>query len=263
MRSDPIHPELVPHAPEPQLLPAQLWDLLLIQLSNWRWSWRSLAITSTIAPLLSMLALGSFAQDTGPQALAYILTGNLVLSLMFGNLSKVCSNFTFMRTSGTLHYFAALPIQRSMVILATVLAFLMLSLPSLAVTVLLGSLILHVPLVAHPLLLVVIPLAAVPLSGIGALIATSARTPEEATTLSNLLTFFLLGFGPVLIPPERLPGFMNSLGWVSPATYAASALRQTLLGPLTGRLALDVAVLILLSIAVFWLVSRRMDWRSN
>jgi ABC-2 type transport system permease protein len=33
----------------------------------------------------------------------------------------------------------------------------------------------------------------------------------------------MLGLGPVLIPPDRLPGIMLILGRLSPATYAASA----------------------------------------
>ncbi len=182
---------------------------------------------------------------------------------MFGNLSKVCSNFTFMRASGTLDYFAALPIQRTAVILATVMAFLLLSLPSLAVAVLADALILRVPLAVHPLVVAAVPLAAIPLAGIGALIEASARTPEGADTLSNLLTFFLLGFGPVIIPPERLPGFVVTSGWQSPATYAASALRQVLLGPVTGRLGFDLGVLAALSAILFWLLERKMEWRKK
>jgi ABC-2 type transport system permease protein len=148
-----------------------------------------------------------------------------------------------------------------MVILATVLAFLLLSLPSLFVTVLLGAFFLRLPLAVHPLILAAVPLAAIPLSGIGALIAVEARTPEEATTLSNLLTFLLLGFGPVLIPPENLPRFLVALGWLSPATYAASALRQALLGPVTVRFMLDLAVLIGLSAIIFHLAAKKMAWR--
>jgi ABC-2 type transport system permease protein len=250
---------LNPLSPQPVLI--QLFDLILIQLSNWRWAWRGMVITGIIAPTFSIIAFGLFARGADAITLGYILTGGMVLNLMFENQDKVCSNFSFMRSVGMLSYFAALPIQRYSLVLATVLAFLLLSLPSLAVTTLVGILFLHVHLSPSPFLLLVIPLASIPLAGIGALIGTTARTPEEAGSISMILTFIMTGLGPVIIPPDRLPDVILKLGWFSPATYAASALRQTLLGPVNSRFVLDVIVLSGLAFTTLWLVNRKMEWR--
>lgn len=56
---------------------------------------------------------------------------------------------------------------------------------------------------------------------------------------------------------------MLALGRLSPATYAASALRQALLGPLTGQIVVDLVVLAGVTVVVFWLVGRKMDWRQG
>lgn len=109
----------------------------------------------------------------------------------------------------------------------------------------------------------VVPLCALPLAGVGALIGVSFRTPEEATSVGRLLTILMLTMGPVLIPADRLTDWLVWLGFLSPATYAASALRQALLGPLTNRLLLDVAALLLFIFLSFWMVNRRMDWRER
>jgi ABC-2 type transport system permease protein len=101
------------------------------------------------------------------------------------------------------------------------------------------------------------------MAGIGALIGSVARTPQEAGSLSLLVTLVMLGLGPVLIPPSRLPDVMLILGRFSPATYAASALRQALLGPLTGQIVLDLMVLAGVTVIILWLVGRKMDWRQN
>jgi ABC-2 type transport system permease protein len=247
---------------KPQPIVTQLLDLLLIQLSNWRWSWRGMLLTGTIAPLVSVAALGTFARDSGGPALDYILAGSLVLSIMFEIHSRVCNNFAFMKAVGMFSYFATLPIHRSLLILATALAFLAISLPSLLVVTMVGSLILHLPLHVHPLLLLAVPLAAAPLSGIGALIGSKARTMEEANLFAMLVNYASLGLGPVMFPPDRLPSFLVHLGWLSPASYAASALRQTLIGPVTPRLWLDFAVLALLGGIIFLFVDRTMDWRA-
>jgi ABC-2 type transport system permease protein len=240
----------------------ELGSLLFIELNNWRWSWRSMLVTGTLAPVLSILALGIFARDSGPLALAYVFTGNLVLSLIFGNMRSIQSLMVFLRFRGTLDYFATLPVRRSMVLLAMVLAFLLLAALSLLVTLVLGVVFLHVPVSIHPLVLLVIPLCALPLSGIGVLIGAIARAPEEAGALNLVVTLLLTGVGPVIIPSDRLPGWLISLGFLSPATYAASALRQVLLGPLTPRLWLDVGMLVGLGVGIFWLVTRKLDWRS-
>ena len=240
----------------------QLGDLLLIQLSNWRWSWRGTVITGMITPLVSILALGLFARDSGQVALAYILTGNVVMALTFENLNKVASNFAYMRFTGAFNYFATLPLARAALILASLGAFLLLSLPALLVTLGAGAWLLGVPLAPSPLLLLVVPLAAIPLAALGALIGSSIQRPEDAGNLSLLVTLAMLALGPVLVPPDRLPAPLLTLGLLSPATYAASALRQTLLGPVTARLALDLLVLGGLAVALLWLVGRKMDWRQ-
>jgi ABC-2 type transport system permease protein len=241
----------------------QLVDLFLMEFTNWRWSWRSMIVLGMIAPLASILALGVFARDSGQEALTFVLSGNIVLALMFENLDKVQSHFGFMRFQGTLDYYATLPIQKHIVILAVVCAFFLLSLPSLAVTIILGSFVLGVSLTLSPTILIVFPACAVPMAGIGALIGTTARTSQEAGSLSLLITVVMLGLGPVVVPPDRLPDIMLVLGRFSPATYAASALRQALLGPVTRQIVYDLAVLAGFGAMIFGLVGRKMDWRHR
>lgn len=243
-----------------QPLLVQLGDMLLIELSNWRWSWRTMVLTGIIAPMLGIVALGTLAHDR--ESLVYILTGNIVLSLLFGNLEKVQTHFVFMRSVGTLDYFATLPVRRVILIVAVMLSFVLLSLPSVIATLLFGTLFLGVPLSLNPAIIIVLPLCAMPLAGVGAIIGTFARTPEEAGSISLLLTLAMLGLGPVIIAPDHLPALLVTLGHFSPATYAASALRQTLIGPVTGELLIDLAVIIACTIVTFWLAARKMDWRQ-
>jgi ABC-2 type transport system permease protein len=242
---------------------AQLADLFLIELTNWRWCWRSMLITGTLTPVFSILALGIFARDSGRETLAYVLTGNMVISLMFGNMDKVQSHFVFMRFEGALDYYATLPIRKHNLILAVVLSFLLLSAPSLILTMLLGAFILKLPLTFHPLLLVIVPACAISLSAIGALIGTSVRSRYQAGAISLPVTMAMAGLGPVVVPPDRLPRVLLWLGWLNPATYAASALRQAVIGPLTGRLLWDLIVLLISTILVFAVVSRTLDWRQS
>lgn len=251
------------HTIKPPTFWAQLRVLFQIELTNWRWAWQGLLITGLVTPLLSMVAFGVFARDSGRTTLEYILTGNIVLSLLFGNLNNVQGHMIYLRIMGTLDYFATLPIRRYVLIVAMVLSFLVISLPALILTIFLGSYLLGVPISIHPLIVVVIPLCAISLSGIGALIAVNSRTPESAASVSLLVTALLISLGPVVVPPDRLARPLLLLGWLSPTTYAASALRQTLLGPLTAQFGLDLLVLAGFGIVTLGLVGAKMDWRQH
>jgi ABC-2 type transport system permease protein len=241
----------------------QLGDLFLMELTNWRWSWRGMLLSGVATPLFSLLALGMFARDSGEEALVYVMTGNVVVSLLFGTMNRVHNRVTWLRFQGGMDYIATLPVHRYAFVLAMVVAFLLLSLPSLLVTMGLGTLVLGVPLRLHPLLVVVIPCCAVPLAGVGAVLGMTGRTQTESHNLVFLLTLLMTGLGPVVAPPDRLLDFMVWLGYLSPATYAASALRQVMIGPLTGRLILDLAVLSGVASVSLWLMGRRMNWRQE
>lgn len=249
--------------PKPPSYLTQLIDVLLIELTNWRWSWPSIVIIATLAPLFSILALGFFAQNATPVTLEYILVGNVVLSLMFGLLDKVQSHFIYMRYFGTLDYFATLPVRKALLVFGVMTGFFLITAPSVLAIILVGAWWLGLPIHLHPLLVVVLPLCASPLASLGALIGATARNHQEASAYTLLLTLAFTAIGPVVAAPTRLPAWLLLLGHFSPATYAASALRQTLLGPITAQLSLDLLVLVGFTLALFGLTLRWMDWRQR
>jgi ABC-2 type transport system permease protein len=234
--------------PDTRVLPlpsteAQLRNLLLVQLANWRWSWRAMVVLGIAAPTLSIAVLSRLVENQSDALAASLLIGNVVLALMLENQNKVASHFAYMRITGALTYYAALPIRQGLLIVATALAFFLLSIPAVVVTSIVGSALLDVTLHPSPLVLIVAPLIAVSLAGIGAVIGTRARTLEEASSLTLLLNLVLLAGGPVIVPESRLPDLVAAAGHVNPATYAASALKQSLVGPVTADLIVDICVL--------------------
>ncbi len=99
----------------------QLLDVFLIELTNWRWSWRLIIITGTLAPLISLTALGFFAHDAGPVTLSYVLSGNVVMTLMFNTMNNVTNRIAFIRFRGTLDYLGTLPVRKLVLIIAEML----------------------------------------------------------------------------------------------------------------------------------------------
>lgn len=67
--------------PKPQPLAVQLFDLILLQLSNWRWTWRGMVVVGTLTPLLSIAAQGAFGRTANPPAVPGMAQPGLVRRL--------------------------------------------------------------------------------------------------------------------------------------------------------------------------------------
>jgi len=251
------------HERRPPSLVAQWWDLFLMELTNWRWSWRLTIIAGALMPVFLIVLLGVFANTRDRGALAYILTGNMVIGILFGTMTRILNRVEFLRFGGGLDFFATLPVQRALFVLAMVASFMVFSLPSLLIILTMGSLWLALPLALHPLLFVAIPLGAIPLACIGVFLGLLGRSWGEASSWGFVVSIVFSVLGPVMIPAERLPTLLIWLGYLNPATYAASALRQVVIGPLSAYLLVDLAVLAGMSALLLWLVERKMSWREH
>jgi len=248
---------------KPQSLLVQIADVTLIELTNWRWTWQTMVLLGMITPLGSMLAAKFLLTQTNPHDLEFVYCGNVLLCMMFENQNRVGGHFVFMRFHGTLDYFDSLPIKGLTLFFSMALAFLILSIPSLIVVVIGGALLLDITLHLQPMALLVFPVCALSMAGVGALVGVLSRTTAEATSLGLLVTLILSGTGAVIIPPDRLPTWLVQLGVLNPATYASSAVRQVLLGGTITTYLTAMPILIAFAVASFWLAARIIEWRKG
>lgn len=237
----------------------QLWDLLLIELTNWRWSWQSILLTSIITPCLNIFVMGMIAGDSDKEVVQYIFIGNVVFALIMSNLTNIQNHFVYMRFMGVLDFFVTLPIKRTILVLTMVMSFFILSLPSIVTTIFVGSLILDINLSLHPLLFLVIPCAILPISAIGILIGSYVRSMEEGSGYSLLVTLLAVICGPILIPIANLPGFLYNMRGFNLAWYISSALRGCMFGGSAYNILLNCLVLVAISILLFIWVSFRVN----
>ncbi len=240
------------------------WVLLHMQLTSMRWFWRSLLFGGFFVPLWALVFWKFIGGPyTRPGDLAYILAGNVVISLLFGNMGRVANRFAFLKDSGALDYYATLLVKRPALVLAVVVAFLIMALPGLLAALTVGTVWLGVPIRPHLLLLpLALILGSISLSVLGALVGVYGRTPEAASLTINVLTLGLTVLSPVLIPLDRLPPLLQYTSRLLPTTYAAEAVRSALVSQIDGRFWLDLAILAAFCILALVLVNRRLDWRT-
>jgi ABC-2 type transport system permease protein len=241
----------------PLPFPRAVWILFLVQLSNWRWSWRAMVITGMVAPTLSLAAMGVFAKDSGGQAVHQVFVGSLTLALLFETQNKVAANFAFMKFNDAFDFYAALPVRPQALIVATAAAFTLLALPALVCTTLFGVLILGLKVSLSPLVVPVLLAVVLPFVGIGAWIGSRAKSLDEASSLSLLSVLVMVSLGPVAVPAHLLPDFMVWIGWANPAFYASSLLRQVFFGPVGGTTVVYFGVLLGYLLLVWVLTSKR------
>jgi ABC-2 type transport system permease protein len=238
-------------------------DLYLIQLASYRWAWHWQAIGGLIAPLAFMFMMTSLLDDDLAVVGAHILAGNLVLSVILTTMGNTASRFALLKETEGLDYYAVLPIHRSMLVGAVLLAFVTLALPGMLGTLVFGRFLFGIPLSPHPLALVVVILAALSLAVVGTIIGILAPNPETSNLWSNLVLFGLMFLSPVLIPIERLPTIIQVTSRLLPSSYAVEALKRLLVGTLDQTVALNVVALVGFSVVALYLVSSRLDWRRR
>lgn len=241
----------------------QIYVLWRMEVANWRRSWQIIVLGGIVGALFYIIFVGILMRQAGPEALAYVLSGNVVASLLFATRSFAENRFIFMRTSDTLDYFATLPIWRNGLIVAVVAAALALSIPGLLTVIFVGSRILSLELALHPLLWLVLPLSTLPFAALGALIGTITRSYEESNTVSTAVILTLILLGPVTVPPTMLPEILIILGRFNPAVYTASAFRQLIIGPVTPQLIYDLIAITTFTIATLWFVGRHLEWQQK
>ncbi len=238
------------------------WDLFLIQLANWRWSWQAMAINGLIVPMTTLFFLKTIG-DSSSSSPEQLLSGNLIVSLIFTTMYGTSARFSFMRTFGVLDYYATLPVPKGLLVMAVNAGFLVLSLPTALLTVFLGKWFLGVNFEISPLFFVLVPLASFSLSAVGAFVGVSAPNFDAANTITAILQFIFMGVGPVLIPAEKLPQTVAFLGQFLPSTHAAEALRGTFKGVYDGAFFFHLGFLVVFDIAAMLFVGYKMEWRRG
>ncbi|MBU1751460.1 MAG: ABC transporter permease [Chloroflexi bacterium] len=237
------------------------WDVLLIQLASWRWTWRAMLVGGIVVPLLVFWLFWAGSGGQLDQERIFVLaTGNAILSILYAGSERVARRFAWLR-EGALDYLAVLPIGRSTLILATILAFTCLSVPGLVVTLVLGIALGGVTVT--PATLLAIPVAGLIIWSLvapAALIGLWSRNTEEATTIAELTTIALILGSPLLYATENMPELWQLVSRWLPSTYAVEALRLTLRGEWGWPLVLDLAVLLGLAGAALVVADRKLEW---
>ncbi|HWQ15945.1 MAG TPA: ABC transporter permease [Roseiflexaceae bacterium] len=254
-----------PYAPPRRTLAraaGQYIELVKVVLTEYRTNWFFHTFFGMVLPLglIFIYTTTGMAIDTGRAI--FLLGGNMATSIAYGPTMMLVGKLGWMRQNRELDYWAALPIPKLVMVLALVTVYMLFALPGVATSYLAGSLMLGLPLAASPLLLVLVPLGALSLAGMGAFLGAYAKDGQTANVIGNALIAFFTFLSPLMIPAELMPAPLRVVALFVPTTYAADAFRAALAGEVGPRILLDALALAGFSAAFLWLVQRKLDWRG-
>ncbi len=237
--------------------------LLRVMLAEYRTTWVIHVFFGGFMPL-GMLFLFKFAWgDVTPERAVFLLGGNLTTSLVYGPTMMLINRIGWGRHNRDFDYWAALPVPKLALVLAMLSVSLIFALPGLAGIYLVGTWMLNLPVAGVPVLLAVIPVAALSVAGFGAFIGAWAKDGQTANVAANIFMGFVTFLSPTIIPLDQMPSLLRWLAVVFPTTYVADAFRTALSGNFGTGLAYDVLILAAYSLAFLVLVQRKLDWRAG
>lgn len=241
----------------------QFAKLVQVMLAEYRATWVYHAIFGLFMPIgliffLKMTGLGASREQA-----VFLLGGQMALSIAWGPTMMMVGRVGWGRQNREFDYWAALPVSKLALVLAMVTVYLLFALPGLAGIYLLGSLMLGLPLAMVPAFIILVPLSALSLSGLGAFLGAYAKDGQTANVIGNMFMGVVAFLTPMMIPMEAMPAPLRVAAKAVPVTYVADAFRIALAGHWTSRMGTDILVIAAFTVAALVLVHVKLDWRNS
>lgn len=175
-----------------------------------------------------IIGIGFFYPEITPNTAKYLTTGAPTITLLMIGLVLVPQVVAMGRTAGTFEYMWSLPVPRLVFVAADATIWVLVSLPGVILSLIMGSAYYHFSL--HVQWLAVPAILLIALTGVfmGYSIAHGAPKPQMAQLVTQILVFGIMIFSPIMYPAEQLPGWLAAVHRVLPVEYMADLSRGTL-----------------------------------
>jgi ABC-2 type transport system permease protein len=203
-----------------------------------------------------------YVSEPGSRYVDFLIPGLIGLNAMGGGLWGIGFLLVNFRIGKLLKRFVATPMPRRDFLLALLGARLTFVLPDLAVLLLLGTLMFHMPIRGSLALVIAIDLlGGLAFAGIGLLVACRVATTEAVSGLMNMVMLPMWLCSGVFFSSDRFPPAVQPLIQALPLTQLVGALRRVLLEG-AGLVDVSTSLLILAvwTVATFTLALRLFRW---
>jgi ABC-2 type transport system permease protein len=175
-----------------------------------------------------VIGLGFLYPSISSNVAKFLTTGAPTISLLTVGLVMVPQMVAMAKTEGTFDYVWSLPVPRMVYVAADATIWLLVSLPGVILSLILGAAYYHFSL--HVSLLVIPAIFLMSMSGIflGYSFAHGIKKPQITQVITQVLVFFIMIFSPIMFPKEQLPLWLAVVHRFLPIQYMADLSRGTL-----------------------------------
>jgi ABC-2 type transport system permease protein len=196
------------------------------------------------------LYAGVFAKGV-PRDVAYLLGPVLALNVM-GSFWGLSATLVMFREQGILRRFHVTPATATDMLVSSILANFVLTLPTVITELLLAKFLFHVPSLGNLLSIgLLVSIGTVAFGSLGLVIASVTNTMQETQVLNQLLWLPLIFLSGATIPFTYLSSLVQHIALFLPATYLVSGLKRAIVdqyGP-------EKLLLVLGSLTVWFLLT--------
>ena len=133
------------------------------------------------------------------------------------------------KQNGTFRRLLVAPLPRVALLLGKLIPYYVINLIQVASMFAIGHFIFNMSLGNAPLAMIVVTLAtAAAATGLGLLVATLGKTPEQIGGLSTLLALTLAAIGGMMVPVFTMPEFMQTISKISPHNWALAGYQDVI-----------------------------------
>jgi len=202
------------------------------------WGWEIVFLIYSLVNSLAILFLGASVQVRdqrmdGQSLILYLLVGTLVWAYLGVVFDTIAEMISWERWEGTIEYTFMAPVARATHLIGSCIFGVVYGLVRTAIILAVVALFFQIDL-SHANFagaLVALLVGSVGFVGLGIMAATLPLLfTERGSQMTQIVRAALLLVSGVYYPIEVLPGWMQVIARVSPATYVLEAARQSLLG---------------------------------
>ncbi len=186
---------------------------------------RLFLVFSLIMPLIFFFAfLGLFAHNN--RAALLPMFGQVIALTVMGNFWGLSVQLVTFREQGILRRFRLAPVGPMAMLVSSIIANYILTLPTLVLEFALARIVYHMDNFGSLFgVFILVTLGVITFASLGLIIASVTNTMQETQIIIQLVWFAFLFISGATIPLIMLPGFVQKLALYLPATYLVNSLQ--------------------------------------
>ncbi len=190
---------------------------------------RAFLFFSLIMPLAFLFGYAGLFRRFGPEAVPYLLSMVLALTVM-GSFWGLSVQLVTFREQGILRRFRVTPVGASAMLASSLISNYFLTLPTIAIEFYISRSVFHMAGLGNVVsVFILVSIGTVTFASLGLIVASVTNTMQETQIINQIIWFVFLFISGATIPFPMLPAMVQKISLFLPATYLVSGLQRAMI----------------------------------